>query len=194
MKRAKLIAFAGLDGSGKSTQIKAVKLFLEASGYKVKIQQHFSLPIGKKCKEIIEDSEDAYIRAFAFAIDEYAQKTDNIYDGDYDVILCDRSHYCAYAYAQAQGLCGIWINELYKHSQKYDICIYLDISLPTFYARKGLDGISPNLSETQLVKVRDTYLDLVKLGELIMIDGEQNFETVTEEIKVMVCEVLSKCN
>ena len=48
MKHAKVIAFAGLDGSGKSTQIEAIKRILETQGYKVKIQQHFTSPIGEK--------------------------------------------------------------------------------------------------------------------------------------------------
>lgn len=192
MRKAKVIAFAGLDGSGKSTQIEAVKQFLEFNGYKVKIQQHFSLPIGRNCKEIIKISKDPYIRALAFAIDEYSQKLDNINDSDYDVILCDRSHYCAFAYSGAQGIQNDWINWLYMYSQDYDICIYLDISLGISYAHKGFDDISPNLSENQFTKVRENYLQLVDMGKLIMVNAEQDFGMVTEDIKTLVLEVLSK--
>lgn len=192
MRRAKVIAFAGLDGAGKSTQIEAIKLFLEENGYKVKVQQHFSLPIGRKCEEIIKISKDAYIRALAFALDEYSQKQDNIDDSDYDVILCDRSHYCAYAYSGAQGIQSDWIKRLYMYSQEYDICIYLDVSLGTSYAHKGFDAISPNLSGDQFKMVRNIYLQLVEMGKLIRVDAEQDFGVVTENIKALVCEVLAK--
>lgn len=192
MKQAKVIAFAGLDGSGKSTQIKAVKQQLEASGYKVKIQQHFSTPIGERCQEIIKISKDAYIRALAFALDEYSQKLDNIGDSNYDVILCDRSHYCAYAYSGAQGIQDDWINWLYMYSQEYDLCIYLDISLNTSYAHKGFDTISPNLSAKQFEQVRENYLRLVDMGKLVRINAEQDFKMVTEAIKTLIHGVLTR--
>lgn len=190
MKQPKVIAFAGLDGSGKSTQIEAIKSIVEAQGYKVKIQQHFASPIGKKCREIIQLSKDPYIRALTFALDEYAQKLNNKEDSDFDVILCDRSHYCAYAYSGAQGLEFHWINTLYEHSQKYDLCIYLDISLNTSYKHKGFDSISPHLSEQQFKNVRDNYLKLVDMGKLVKVNAEQEFKIVTEEIKALVIGVI----
>ncbi|HUM84985.1 MAG TPA: dTMP kinase [Lachnospiraceae bacterium] len=186
MKHAKVIAFAGLDGSGKSTQIEAIKRILETQGYKVKIQQHFTSPIGEKCREIIQLSKDPHIRALTFALDEYAQKLNNLEDSDYDVILCDRSHYCAYAYSGAQGIKVDWINVLYEHSQKYDLCIYLDITLNTSYKHKGFDSISPNLSVQQFEKVRDNYLSLVDMGKLVKVNAEQEFTIVTEEINSLV--------
>lgn len=190
MTKKKIISFAGLDGAGKSTQIRIIKKFLEESGYKVKIQQHFSLPLGKKCEEIVKTSKDAYVRALAFALDEYLQKSDNISDSDYDVILCDRSPYCAYAYSKAQGVQEEWIKWLYMYSQECDICIYLDISIDTSYKRKGFDAVSPNLSDAQYRQVRDNYLQLVNTGKVVRIDAEQDFETVTRDIKTVVCEVL----
>ena len=190
MRRTKVIAFAGLDGSGKSTQIETIKKLLEIQGYKVKIQQHFATSIGEKCKDIIEISKEPHIRAFAFALDEYAQKLNNIEDADYDVILCDRSHYCAYAYSGAQGLDFNWIDTLYKYSQEYDLCIYLDISLDTSFKHKAFDSISPNLSVKQFKKVRDNYLRLVDSGKLVKVNAEQEFSIVTEEIYALVMGVL----
>ncbi len=192
MSRAKIIAFAGLDGSGKSTQIKVLKQRLESSGYKVKVQQHFNTLIGKKCEEVIKMSHDSYVRALAFALDEYSQKLDNIDDSNYDVILCDRSHYCAYAYSGAQGVSTDWITWLYMYSQEYDMCIYLDISVDTSYIHKGFDCISPILSEDQFKKVRENYLQLVDMNKVIIIDAEQNFKKVTEDIMAKVYSILEK--
>ena len=192
MANAKLIAFAGLDGAGKSSQIESVKNYLEANGYRVKIQQHFTLPIGIKCEEILKKSKDAYIRALTFALDEYEQKLDNEIDADYDIILCDRSHYCAYAYSGAQGISYKWISEIYKYSQKYDLCIYLDISTDTSYLQKGFDILSPSLSKEQFARVREIYLELVKKGELMRVNAEQSFDKVTEDISLLIREVLRK--
>lgn len=192
MKNTKIIAFVGLDGSGKSSQIKSVKKILEAKGYRVKVQQHFTLPIGIKCEEILKKSKDAYIRALTFALDEYAQKLDNEMDADYDIILCDRSHYCAYAYSGAQGISCEWIKEIYKYSQQYDMCIYLDISTDTSCSQKGFDAISPSLSQEQFARVREIYLELVQKGELMKVNAEQRFEKVTEDISLLICEALKK--
>lgn len=192
MKKGKLIALAGLDGAGKSSQIKKIKDYFEAKGYKVKIQQHFNLPIGIKCEEILKESKNAYIRALVFALDEYAQKLDNEKDAEYDIILCDRSHYCAYAYSGAQGVAVEWIKEIYKYSQKYDLCIYLDISTDKSYLQKEFDDVSPNLSETQFTQVRELYLDLVKNGEIIRVNGDQCFEKVTEDICSIIYEALKR--
>jgi thymidylate kinase len=41
-------------------------------------------------------------------------------------------------------------------------------------------------------KVRALYLELVKSGELILVDGNRSIETVSEEMLRLVLEVISK--
>mgnify|MGYP004468925803 CR=1 FL=1 len=192
MRKRKVIAFAGLDGSGKSTQISVIKKRFEENGLAVKVVQHFDTPIGQKCKEIIRLSKDAYIRALAFALDEYSQKIDNSDIADYDLILWDRSHYCAIAYSGAQGISELWLHSLYQFSQEYDLCLYLDISPETSYSRKGLDDISPQLRDTQFAKVRELYLQLAQNEKIKAINAEQEFEKVTSDIEDAIWEVLRK--
>lgn len=194
MKKTKLIAFAGIDGSGKSTQIFTIKSLLEEKGYKVKVQQHFSTTIGKKCKDILSISKDTYIRALAFALDEYSQKINNIEDDNYDIILCDRSHYCAYAYLYAQGVDLNWIQSLYKYSLNYDLCIYLDITVETSIKRKGFDHISPEISIKQYNNVRNIYLHLANQGHIVKINGEKDFNLITEEIMKIIEGILNEKN
>lgn len=190
----KIIAFAGLDGSGKSTQIEAIKNRFEHNGFKVKIQHHFDTRIGKLCEFIIKHSSNKYIRAISFAIDEYAQKFNNKIDRGYDLVLCDRSHYCAIAYSCAQGIPEYWIRSLYKYAQIYNLCIYLDISLTTSYLHKGFDDKSPNISESQYENVRKIYLDLVAKGELQMVNAEQMFDKVTDDIEETIWKVIKLCH
>ena len=186
MKKNLKIAFSGLDGSGKSTQVQRIKKVLEEKGYSVKVQQHFALPIGKVCEKIIKLSKDPYIRALTFALDEYAQKLDNMTDLKYDIILCDRSHYCAYAYLVAQGVEYDWIENIYKFSEIYDLCIYLDISVETSYLHKAADDISPRISDEQLLKVRDMYLTLVQNDKMVRVNAEQDVHKVTEDILELI--------
>lgn len=192
MRKRKVIAFAGLDGAGKSTQISVIKKRFEENGLAVKVVQHFDTPIGQKCKEIIRLSKDVYIRALAFALDEYSQKINNSDISDYDLILWDRSHYCAIAYSGAQGISELWLHSLYQFSQEYDLCLYLDISPETSYSRKGLDDISPQLRDTQFVKVRELYLQLAQNEKIKAINAEQEFEKVTSDIEDAIWEVLRK--
>lgn len=188
-----IIAFAGLDGSGKSTQIDAIKKRFEDKGFRVKVQCHFNTKIGKMCQNIIKLTPNAYIRAITFALDEYAQQLDDMSGEEFDLILCDRSHYCAIAYSGAQGMSEDWIRSLYQYAQTYNLCIYLDISLSTSYSHKGFDDISPNIDDSQYSNVRKIYLDLVEKGELKRIDAEQEFDKVTDDIEEAILEVIRKC-
>lgn len=189
-----VIAFGGLDGSGKSTQIEAVKNRLEAKGFTVKVQHHFETKIGQVCKNIIKLSKDTYIRAITFALDEYAQKIDNNESSEFDLILCDRSHYCARAYSGAQGIADDWLCTLYQFSMTYDLCIYLDVSVETSCVRKEFDYKSPNINSIQFSEVRRIYLDLVRDGKMKRINAEQPFDKVTDDIENAILEALQSCN
>lgn len=191
MSNTKTVSFSGLDGAGKSTQINEIKRRFEEKGLKVKVKQHFESVIGEKCKDIIKTTSDPYIRALAFALDEYSQKGEE--DTNYDLILCDRNFYCAIAYSGAQGLSEGWLRVLYKFAYKYDLCIYLDITENTSYLRKGLDEISPKFNNTQLSHTRNIYLDLVERGEMLKINAEQEIDKITHEIEILIEEMLNEC-
>lgn len=190
MSEVKTIAFSGLDGAGKSSQICEIKKRFEEKGYKIKVKQHFNTSIGKECKEIIKSTSNAYVRSMAFAIDEYSQNSED--DSNYDLILCDRSFYCAIAYSGAQGIPETWLKTLYNFTNKYDLCIYLDITEHTSYSRKGLDEISPKINRTQLTRVRMLYLSLVERGEIVKVNAEQDFDKVTHNIETLIEETLKK--
>lgn len=188
------IAFSGLDGSGKSTQIEAIRKRFEARGFRVKVQQHFDTEIGGLCENIIKLTKNPYVRALTFALDEYSQQENSMTTPDYDLILCDRSCYCAIAYSGAQGVSQDWIMSLYKHLQTYDLCIYLDVSLETSYLHKEVDYKSPNINKTQFCKVKEIYLDLVRINKMIRINAEQEFDRVTDDIENIILKELSECH
>lgn len=194
MDKPLIIAFAGLDGSGKSTQIEEIKKRFAAQGFRIKVQRQFETEIGRMCYDIIKCRPNSYIRAIAFALDKYAYNFDAPANACYDLILCDRSHYCALAYASAQGVSEDWIRSLYQYSQDYALCLYLDISPATSLLRKEPDAKSPSITESQFIKVRENYLALVENGELQRIDAEQEFAKVTDDIETAIWEALNKCH
>lgn len=185
-----IIAFAGLDGSGKTTQLEQIKKNFESYGFKVKIQRHFETDIGKNCEIIITQTKNPIIRALAFALDEYSQKIENETDNKYDIILCDRSHFCALAYSQAQGLSEKWIRTLYEYSQSYTVCIYLDIATEISRKHKNTDQFSPNISKEQFESVRNLYLQMVQKGEIRFVNANKSFEEVTKDIEKIIWELL----
>lgn len=193
MKTPPIIALAGLDGAGKSTQIEALRKRFGDMGLRVKVQHQFDTEIGKVCRELLRLTPNSYIRAITFALDKYASDLTNTAALDYDLVLCDRSYYCAIAYSGAQGIDEGWIRSLYNYSIPYTLCLYLDISPTTSYSRKGFDDKSPNIDERQFANVRTNYLDLVAKGALIRIDAEQEFDKVTNDIEKTILEVLRKC-
>lgn len=195
MSNPLIVAFSGLDGSGKTTQIKALKHIFESYGYRVKVLNQFSTKLGKLCKRIVKNSSNPYVRSISFALDNYIQcYNDKQSDYEYDLVLCDRSINCAIAYSCAQGVSRAWLTTLYEYSIPYDLCFYLDVSINTSLKRKGLDDKSPRFTREQYVKTREIYLELVTSNDLININAEKDFDEVTNDITIIILEALQNCN
>lgn len=161
----KLIAVEGLDGSGKSTQINLVHLWLTGLGYKVYFSEWNSSAIvrdatrrGKK-KQLLTPTTFSLIHATDFA-DRYERHILPMLKGGY-IVLCDRYIYTAFARDAVRGCSPPWLRRLYGFARVPDITFYfrvpLDIALGRLiegrtrlkYFEAGMDmGFSPNIQES----------------------------------------------
>ena len=155
------IVLEGIDGAGKSTQIIALKQWLEDSGLEVEtIVEPTDSDIGLLIRRMLQNPN---------AVDENIQKTlgllfaadrlllmEKIDSEEHcnRVIISDRSFYSSLAYQTPQK----WIAEINKFVKRPDIVLLLDLDVDLAIDRcSGEDEFE---KKSFLVNVKNNYLDL----------------------------------
>lgn len=198
MKKNLFIAFEGIDGSGKSTQVKLLAGKLENEGHKVYItSEPTGNPIGKMIREIFSGRMDADHRTIAGLfvadrLDHLLNKTDGILkmlEEGYTVIT-DRYYLSSYAY-QSPYMDLDWVikaNSLSADLLRPDLNIYIDISPELSIERinKGREVIELYETLENLQNVQKKYfevMELLKTEEKIFVtDGDKPVEVIAENI------------
>ncbi len=198
MKKNLFIAFEGIDGSGKSTQVQLLSQYLEKAGHKVySTMEPTEGPIGSIIRNIFNHTIEADHRIIAGLfvadrLDHLLNKTHGILkklEEGYTVIT-DRYYFSSYAY-QGTHMDLDWViqaNSLSADLLRPDLNIFIDIS-PEVSMKRINDGRnSVELYETldNLKIVREKYteaFDLLKLKEKIYItEGNRLPEIIAADI------------
>ena len=103
LSTVKVIAFCGIDGSGKTTQISRVREVLINLGYKVFVSKVEYYPFHLYQNNIITQYEIRLSMAFAFA-KHYLSLLPRLERQGYNYVLCDRHALCHLAFAKTYGL------------------------------------------------------------------------------------------
>lgn len=198
MKKNLFIAFEGIDGSGKSTQVNLLTERLKKAGHKVYFTfEPTDSPIGSIIRNIFKHRIEADHRTIAGLfvadrLDHLLNKTNGIIkklDEGYTVIS-DRYCFSSYAY-QGVHMPLNWVieaNSLSTDLLRPDINIYIDMAPEVCMERLSSGRSSLELYETigNLKSVRDKYLEafeLLKLKENIFVtDGNRSPELIAVDI------------
>jgi dTMP kinase len=198
MKKNLFIAFEGIDGSGKSTQVKLLSDNLKKSGHKVYTTfEPTESPIGSVIRDIFKQRIEADHRVIAGLfvadrLDHLLNKTNGILkmlEEGYTVIT-DRYYFSSYAYHGAHMSLD-WViqaNSLSADLLRPDVNIYIDISPDISMERLSKGRSSMELYETKdnLRIVRDKYLESfeqLKFQEHIFTtDGNRSPEEIAADI------------
>ncbi len=185
------IVFEGIDGAGKSTQIKMLKEWLEANGFRVEtLVEPTDSEIGKLIREMLQrpDAETDKLQktlGLLFAADRMLIM-DKLED-ESKIIISDRSFISSLAYQEPAE----WIEELNKYAKKPDLLLLLDLDPKTSVART--DGKDTFENEEYLTKVRENYLDLAKNYTCEIIDASNGVNKMFSDIKKAVAPYLGIC-
>jgi len=129
----KLIAAEGLDGSGKSTQLRLLQFWLQAEGHEVVI---IELKSSKLIKRALKNGKkqgslDPMLLSVLHAAN-FAER----YERDIvpalargAVVLADRYVYTARARDLARGVARDWIEDVYRFAVHPDLAIYFQITV-----------------------------------------------------------------
>ena len=189
------IVLEGIDGAGKSTQIKLLKEWLENNGLKVEtIVEPTDLEVGKLIRKLLtrNDAESDSMQktlGLLFAADRLMlmDKIERL-ENENTVVISDRSFYSSLAYQNPQE----WIRELNKYAKTPDLVLLLDLDVKKSVER--CDGTDEFENEEFLTGVKQNYLDLAKSNENFkIIDANNGPNKVSSDIKKAVAPLFDIC-
>lgn len=187
----KIIAFEGLDKSGKHSQSERLKANLEGLGFKVaKSEFHrYDTPTGQLIQKWLygEYDVDQTTIELIMAADKYAQVPwiNSLRKEGYDFLILDRYYTSQIVYGKASGGDVDWIDGLVGDLPATNLEFFLDISPEESMRRKGKHGDNDRYeSDLELLKkVRAGYLHESEFQSGIkLIDAERSVEEIENEI------------
>ncbi|MCE9625036.1 MAG: thymidylate kinase [Deltaproteobacteria bacterium] len=152
----KLIIVEGIDGSGKSTQVRLLHSFLESKGYPVFMTEWNSSEVIKKTtkegkkKKSLTPTTFSLLHATDFADRLFYQILPPLKAGM--IVLADRYVYTAFARDAVRGAHPAWVRKVYNFAARPDLAFYFKTPLAT-----AIDRI---LSGRPKLKYYEAGLDL----------------------------------
>ena len=185
------IVFEGIDGGGKSTQIKMLAEFFKQQSYAVELHMEpTEAPIGSLLWDYMRSKDrsfDPETEALLFAADriEHGKKIQKALEEN-KVIISDRYLHSSLAYQGAAGVDIDWMKSLNRHALKPDLVMLLDID-PDKSLERVSDRARTVFEENVYLKdVRTEYLKYAVLGELVVVDAGQSIEAVHKDVLIHV--------
>ena len=192
-----LIAFEGLDQSGKETQARTLRARLEQEGHHVRMASFpdYETPIGVELRHALAGERDfnPEVMQLLYIANrfEYKPRLDRwIAAGD--VIICDRYRASSVAYGEAQGLDPDWLEVTQRALPVPAITLLLDIAPETAVTRKqtGRDRYERDLA--LLARVRDSYRRQAAQPNWVLIDAEAARDRVAAAVAQAVLPRLER--
>ena len=186
-----LVAFEGLDQSGKETQARHLRARLEQEGRRVRSVSFpdYETPIGQEIRRALAGERDfpADVMQLLYVANRFEYKPRLLsWLAARDIVVCDRYRASSIAYGESQGLDAAWLDDIQRHLPEADVTLVLDISPETAVARKssGRDRYERDLG--LLARVRESYRRQAALRGWVVIDAEQPRDAVAQAVAAAV--------
>jgi dTMP kinase len=194
--RGALIAFEGLDQSGKQTQAEALRDALGSAGHRCALLSFpdYSTPIGTEIHRALHGERDytADVMQLLYVANRYELKPAvDRWVADGFVVLCDRYVASSVAYGEAQGLDAAWLADIQRFLRPPDLTILLDIGPDTALGRKAAGRDRYERDMALLTRVRESYRRQATGSGWLLIGGDRSREEVTAEVRAAVASRLA---
>lgn len=196
--KGSFIAFEGIDGSGKSTQVKMLSERLKESGISCyTTMEPTDSPIGSLIHQIMTGriKTDNKVIAALFAADRLDHLLNDVNGIASKVmegmnVISDRYYFSSYAYHSVDMPMDrvIMANEQSKEILQPTVTVFIDIDADTAMERIVRNREQQELFEkkSRLMKVREKYFEafdkLKDTENVIIVDGNRPPEVIAEDI------------
>jgi dTMP kinase len=192
-----LIAFEGLDQSGKQTQAEALRDYVVGEGRECRLLSFpdYETAIGGEIAKALHGGRDYEpdVMQLLYVANRYEKKPQIRQWLDAGcVLVCDRYLASSIAYGEAQGLDAGWLADIQRYLPQPDLTILLDIAPETAVGRKaaGRDRYERDLA--MLGRVRESYRRQAAAGGWLRLDGERAKGDVAADVVRGVAARLSR--
>lgn len=185
--RGILIAFEGLDQSGKETQAARLREQFAAAGRTVRALSFpdYDTPIGREIRAALagerDFAPDTLQLLYVANRHEYrGSMVEWLAQGD--VVVCDRYRASSIAYGDAQGLDAAWLRDVQQYLPEPAMVFLLDIAPEEAARRKaeGRDKFERDLS--LLSRVRDSYRRQAAAEGWEVVDAARSKDDIAADI------------
>jgi dTMP kinase len=181
-----LIAFEGLDQSGKQTQSELLRDRLVDRGRLVRLLSFpaYDTPIGEEIGRGLrgERAYGADVMQLLYIANRYEWKPQierELQRGT--VLICDRYLASSIVYGEAFGLDPQWLRDAQRYLPPADLTFLLDIAPEVAARRKIADRDAYERDLALLGRVRDSYLRQLGSG-WVRLDADRSRDDVAEEV------------
>lgn len=205
------ISFEGLDGSGKTTQVRLLAAFLENRGIPVSVlREPGGTPLGEAIRSVLLSSRTVGLLPLSELLLYYAARNQNVCQniipgqGQGKWILCDRFADASAAY-QGYGR-GIdlslvnFLNRMVNQGNNPDLTLLIDIDPVVALSRARKRNRQLTVDEDRFEqeslefyqRVRQGYLKIAtqEPHRIHVLDGNQLIENIQEEIVRLISPLL----
>jgi dTMP kinase len=192
-----LIAFEGLDQSGKQTQAERLKAEVEARGRTAVLLDFpaYETRIGKEIQDALHGAREygPDVMQLLYIANRYEKKPPMekmLADGT--IIICDRYLASSVAYGEAHGLDAGWLREIQRYLPPPDLTILLDIAPETAAGRKTTNRDKYERDLALLSRVRESYRRQAQAADWLRLDGERAKDLVAADVLTAVAPLLAR--
>jgi dTMP kinase len=137
-----LIAFEGLDQSGKQTQAGALHDYVTSLGRAARLLSFpdYETAIGAEIGRALHGERDYApdTMQLLYVANRYEKRGRiEAWLAEGCVVVCDRYMASSIAYGEAQGLDGAWLTDIQRYLPQPDLTVLLDIAPETAASRKA---------------------------------------------------------
>jgi len=190
MKRGRFIVIEGLDGCGKTTQVRLLAEKLRERGKEVvETNEPTKGLIGKLIRQVLEKKvilpSDALQLLFIADRSDHLKRTVKPALSAGKIVVSDRYFWSTIAYGSL-NLDKSWLLSLHRYCLYPDVSIFLKVKPKVCLQRIGSRGKGETIfeEEEKLRRVWQTYQWLAEKfpEKVIMVDGERKPEIISREI------------
>jgi dTMP kinase len=191
MSTGAIIAFEGLDQSGKQTQAEMLRDRLKQDGHRSRLESFpdYATSIGEEIARALQGEREygPDVMQLLYIANRYERKPDlaRWLDGGL-IIVSDRYMASSVAYGEAFGLDPEWLTDMQKYLPPAALTILLDIAPETAVQRKSADRDRYERDLALQSRVRESYHRQAKAGRWIVLDGERDKQAIADDVYAAV--------